>query len=169
MAPPRGITGAQHDRRNRPLVRGRRAAGGAGRVPRRAQRAGEPHPGAQPVAAGARARVSLAAGGLSPATSLAVFSRRAFDGALLDAALDAGARLVPERVVDVTATPTGVEIRAGAERHRAAWLLGADGATSIVRRRLARPFTRAQLSVATGVFAPSAASSVGASGVTPTM
>src|SRR5438093_6117640 len=103
--------------------------------------------------AGARARVSLPADGLSPATSLAVFSRRTFDGALLDAALDAGARLVPERVVDVAATPTGVEIQAGAERHRAAWLLGADGATSVVRRRLTRPFTRAQLSIATGVFA----------------
>jgi flavin-dependent dehydrogenase len=82
-----------------------------------------------------------------------VFSRRTFDGALLDAALDAGARLVPERVVDVAATPTGVEIQAGSERHRAAWLLGADGATSVVRRRLTRPFTRAQLSIATGVFA----------------
>jgi len=104
------------------------------------------------------ARMSLPAHGLSPASALAVFSRRDFDGALLDAALDAGARLVPQRVVDVAVTPAGVEARTARDRHRGAWLLGADGATSVVRRRLAAPFTRAQLSVATGFFVHGASS-----------
>jgi flavin-dependent dehydrogenase len=35
----------------------------------------------------------------------------------------------------------------------ASWLIGADGANSLVRRRLIRPFERADLSVATGFFA----------------
>jgi flavin-dependent dehydrogenase len=35
---------------------------------------------------------------------------------------------------------------------RAGWVLGADGPNSIVRRRLSRPFARADLSIATGFF-----------------
>jgi geranylgeranyl reductase family protein len=122
----------------------------------RHQREGQPPD--EPAGRRATARVALPADGLSPASALAVFSRRDFDGALLGAALDAGARLVPERVVDVAVTPAGVEARTARDRHRGAWLLGADGATGVVRRRLAFPFTRAQLSVATGFFAHGASS-----------
>lgn len=87
-----------------------------------------------------------------PDGGLAVFSRAAFDAALLDAAVRAGATHVSERVTDVNMTPGGVELRTAARVHRAAWLIGADGANSLVRRRLARPFARNQLSVATGYF-----------------
>ena len=38
-------------------------------------------------------------------------------------------------------------------RHRAAHVIGADGANGLVRRRVAGPFERGQLSIATGYFA----------------
>jgi geranylgeranyl reductase family protein len=89
----------------------------------------------------------------SPDRTLVVASRAAFDGALLEAAVRAGARHVERRAVDVAVRPDGVEVRTADGTHAAGWLLGADGANSLVRRRLARPFTRAQLSIATGFFA----------------
>ena len=85
--------------------------------------------------------------------ALAVASRRAFDSALLAAAAGAGAGLIPERVLDVRVGPSGVELETATARYRAAQVLGADGATSLVRRRLATPFPRSQISIATGVFA----------------
>ena len=85
--------------------------------------------------------------------ALAVASRRAFDSALLAAAADAGAGLIAERVLDVRVAPSGVEFETATARYRAAKVLGADGATSLVRRRLATPFPRSQISIATGVFA----------------
>ena len=89
----------------------------------------------------------------SPAPSLVVASRAAFDGAILAAALHAGAALEPVRVRDVAADAHGVRLETDAGPRRADFVVGADGATSIVRRRLARAFRRDQLSTATGVFA----------------
>jgi flavin-dependent dehydrogenase len=56
-------------------------------------------------------------------------------------------------VRDVSAASDGVRLDTDAGPRRASFVVGADGANSIVRRRLARPFERAQLSIATGVFA----------------
>jgi geranylgeranyl reductase family protein len=87
-----------------------------------------------------------------PCPRLVVASRRAFDLALVEAAVTAGARLIPERVVDVAVDPQGVVLTT---RHRA-WrvpiVLGADGAASLVRRRVAAPFARRQLSLAAGWY-----------------
>ncbi len=91
--------------------------------------------------------VALAAG------SLAVTSRAAFDRWLLDAALEAGAELIPERVLDVTAGREEAAIRTDRRTVRAWWLVGADGAAGITRRKLWRPFRRDQISIATGFFA----------------
>ena len=50
--------------------------------------------------------------------------------------------------------PTGVALTtADGARHRAAYVVGADGANSLVRRRFATAFRRDQLSIATGFFA----------------
>jgi geranylgeranyl reductase family protein len=91
--------------------------------------------------------VPLAAG------DLIVASRAEFDSALFSAAIDAGARSVRARVRDVVLDRHGVftvATDAGALRTRA--VVGADGANSLVRRRVARPFDRADLSIATGYF-----------------
>ena len=89
---------------------------------------------------------------------LVIASRRQFDGALLAAATRAGARLISARVIDVTPDADGwiVTTRDGALH--AGWLLGADGPTSLVRRRVLRPFDRADLSIATGFFVHGATS-----------
>ena len=82
-----------------------------------------------------------------------VFSRERFDGWLLGRARASGARLVTQRVLGVTLDAHGVTIRTSAHRSRVSFLIGADGTTSLVRRSVARPFTRTQLSIATGFFA----------------
>jgi geranylgeranyl reductase family protein len=84
--------------------------------------------------------------------ALEVTDRSGFDQALLDAAIRAGATLVASRVVDVIADPL-IAVRTRNATYSADFLIGADGANSLVRRKLGRPFTRAQLSIATGCFA----------------
>jgi geranylgeranyl reductase family protein len=83
---------------------------------------------------------------------LTVASRTAFDGALLAAAVDAGAAFHAERVTDIVAERDRWSISAGEPRACAAWLLGADGPNSLVRRRVNQTFARADLSIATGFF-----------------
>jgi geranylgeranyl reductase family protein len=84
---------------------------------------------------------------------LAVASRAAFDRALLNAAIDAGAALVPSRVVDVAAGVDGARILTPRGTLRAGWIIGADGAAGVTRRKLWRRFRRNQISIATGFFA----------------
>jgi geranylgeranyl reductase family protein len=86
------------------------------------------------------------------ADALIVASRAEFDGRLLDAARHAGVRLVQTRALDVTRGSGVFVIRTPAGQVTAPLLIGADGANSLVRRRLARPFARAELSIATGFF-----------------
>lgn len=90
--------------------------------------------------------------------ALVVASRAEFDGMLLGAARQAGATLVNSRALDVTRTAQGFLVDTGAGPVAARLLIGADGANSLVRRRLARPFARADLSIATGYFAHGASS-----------
>ena len=85
--------------------------------------------------------------------ALVVASRADFDAALLAAAQHAGAALDRSRVTDVHVDAGGVRIETRAGSWRADFVIGADGATSLVRRRVARSFRRDQLSIATGFFA----------------
>ena len=85
--------------------------------------------------------------------ALMVTSRAAFDAALVDAAVRAGAVLERVRVRDVAIERGGVRLETDAGSRHAAVVLGADGANSLVRRRLSRAFRRDQLSIATGFFA----------------
>jgi geranylgeranyl reductase family protein len=96
------------------------------------------------------ARVTVDDGRGAPA--LVVASRRAFDEALFRAAVAAGAHHIADRARHVEATSSGWRVLGRATDIDCRWLLGADGATSLVRRRVAQPFARADLSIATGWF-----------------
>jgi len=85
--------------------------------------------------------------------ALVVSSRNEFDGALLSAAVNAGAAHVRARALDLSNKPDGVTITTARARYHADFVVGADGPNSLVRRRLARMFRRDQLSIATGYFA----------------
>ncbi len=85
--------------------------------------------------------------------ALVVASRSDFDACLFDGARAAGATIVPARVRDVSLSPAGVAIQTSRGSWRAAFVVGADGVNSLVRRRVAAPFGREQLSIATGFFA----------------
>jgi geranylgeranyl reductase family protein len=84
---------------------------------------------------------------------LFVASRREFDEALVTAATGAGAELRRSRVMDVALGRDGVSVQMRDGALRADCVIGADGANSLVRRRVAAPFARGQLSMATGYFA----------------
>lgn len=113
-----------------------------------------------PAGSAPPAQVALIDRGASPASSLLVLSRAIFDRALVDAAVLAGARLITERVVRVSVRRDGraVVVRTNAGEHPADFVLGADGPNSLVRKQLAAPFSRAQLSVAAGFFVRGATS-----------
>jgi geranylgeranyl reductase family protein len=85
--------------------------------------------------------------------ALVVSSRAAFDAALLGAAERAGAELVRSRVTHISTDEGAAWVETTAGSHCAAFVVGADGANSLVRRRVAVPFRRDQLSIATGFFA----------------
>ena len=102
---------------------------------------------------GQSASVELAACSSASDPGLIVASRAQFDGALVAAARAAGAGVLCSRVTDVVAEDRGFRIETRSGTVYASRVIGADGANSLVRRRLARPFRRNQLSIATGFFA----------------
>src|SRR6476660_4159146 len=83
---------------------------------------------------------------------LTVASRRDFDGRLLAAATGAGATLFSTRARQLTRTRRGWIVSGAETDVEGAWRLGADGANSLVRRRVHKPFGRSELSIATGYF-----------------
>jgi flavin-dependent dehydrogenase len=85
--------------------------------------------------------------------ALVVASRASFDATLLESACQAGATLVSKRITDVTLESSGPQLHTADGSYRTRFLIGADGANSLVRRRLARAFGRGDLSIATGYFA----------------
>ena len=97
-----------------------------------------------------RASVRLADPAGAP--RLAIASRRALDGALLAAACEAGAIHVPRRVRDVRPSGGGWELVTDQGAVTCRWVIGADGPASLLRRRVATPFGRGDLSIATGYF-----------------
>jgi len=102
---------------------------------------------------GDSAIVPLEDHGPTAASALLVASRATFDQALLSAAVRAGAILQPAGVTRIDMEAEGVRLTTTQGRHRADFVIGADGANSLLRRTVAQPFRRDQLSIATGFFA----------------
>jgi geranylgeranyl reductase family protein len=84
---------------------------------------------------------------------LVVASRREFDKALLDAAVVAGVTHLAVRVTAVGRTESGWRVETRSGSFEAPWVIGADGVNSLVRRTVGHPFSRTDLSIATGYFA----------------
>ena len=100
-----------------------------------------------------RADVDIAlppAGAGTPA--LLVASRRDLDLTLLEAARAAGAELVAERAIGIARRDAGWTIRTATRALVCDRVVGADGANSLVRRTMTRPFPRGALSVASGYY-----------------
>lgn len=87
----------------------------------------------------------------SPPLRLGVVSRREFDARLLSRAA-AAATLIESRVTDVTRDGGSWRIAADGTAISARWVVGADGANSLVRKRVSRPFPRADISIACGYY-----------------
>ena len=71
------------------------------------------------------------------ARPIEIFSRRVLDSLLLERARKAGAELRPARVRRVSADRSGVALELDGELARHDFVVGADGAASVVRRSLA--------------------------------
>jgi geranylgeranyl reductase family protein len=114
---------------------------------------------ALPAVAIQRARFLDAANGSSgivplDTDDLTVTSREVFDARLLASARRQGATFVPSRVLDLSRVKRGFLVHfADGRTCEVDRVIGADGANSLTRRRIAAPFRRDQLSIATGFFA----------------
>jgi geranylgeranyl reductase family protein len=103
------------------------------------------------AADGRTAEVALPAQDLTTG-ALGIVGRQDFDGALLAAAVRSGAVHHAVRVSNVERTGNAWKVSTSAETFRSEWIIGADGATSLVRRRVASAFAKSDLSVATGYY-----------------
>jgi geranylgeranyl reductase family protein len=93
------------------------------------------------------ATVQLAAAPLR----LGIVARSDFDARLL-AHASAAATLVRARAKDVRRNGGNWQVLTADADYSARWLIGADGANSVVRKRVSRPFGRRDISIACGYY-----------------
>src|SRR5438128_2078976 len=104
------------------------------------------------------ARVDLIDRGIARESSLVVLSRAVFDAALVSAAVESGAQFLPQKVVNVTRGDEQILVTTARAEYAVDFVVGADGANSLVRKTFSRPFTRAEMSIAAGYFVDGASS-----------
>ena len=80
-------------------------------------------------------------------------SRECLDKYLLQSAMDNGARLIEERVAGLEAEGDRWLVRTRKGEYRSRIVIGADGANSIVRKKLVGPIPREYMAVCAGYFA----------------
>jgi len=93
---------------------------------------------------------------LKPTAPLAVVSRRELGKYLLDEAARAGVGILRDRVTHVHRSGNSWRIRSRANELEAEYLIGADGATSMVRRTVGKALPPEDLCVTLGYFIPGA-------------
>lgn len=85
---------------------------------------------------------------------LSIFSRREMDYYINLSARKAGAQFFPTRVVDLTTDGSGWRLRTTDAEHRVDFLVGADGAKSLVRAKFVGPFGKRDLATTAGYYVP---------------
>ena len=96
---------------------------------------------------------------LAPSAPLAVASRKQLGIRLLAAARSAGAEFLQARAGRLARTDKGWSVETSNKSLQADFLVGADGATSLVRRSVSTPISSNDLSVTLGYFIPGETSS----------
>ena len=106
-------------------------------------------PATLPAVAGPPALLENAAGRRVelPLEGIRVYRRRELDAALLDAAVAAGARLLPARAERLALDAGGATVAAAGSERRYAWVVGADGARGLSRRTIGLPSRGESLTV----------------------
>jgi len=87
---------------------------------------------------------------------IAIFSRRALNGLMLERAQAAGAVIRKEHVVSIDGGPGNWRLRTSASQYEASFVILAAGARSGLRARFARPFSLHDLMMTAGYFIPGA-------------
>jgi len=91
---------------------------------------------------------------VTPQKPIAVLSRRDLGKYLLDAAETAGVSIIKSRVTEIRAQARGWQVSTRDTVMQSDFLIGADGATSLVRRTVGTPLQPADLAVTLGYFIP---------------
>lgn len=82
-------------------------------------------------------------------------SRKILDKSILDKATKQGAKLIKERVIDITLKQNIWHIKTNKKKYKAKIIVGADGVSSLTRRRILKPLSKRDLGVCYGCFAKS--------------
>ncbi|HLQ76489.1 MAG TPA: NAD(P)/FAD-dependent oxidoreductase [Terriglobia bacterium] len=90
----------------------------------------------------------------APQSALSVVSRQELGKYLLSEVNASGVRLVSDRVTKIQERASGWDITGRETEHQADFLVGADGATSMVRKAVGRPLESDDLCVTLGYFIP---------------
>jgi geranylgeranyl reductase family protein len=91
---------------------------------------------------------------IKPGQPLVIVSRKELAQSLVDEALQAGVRILSERVTQVGREKARWHVKTKSSTLEADFLVGADGATSFVRRSLATPLSPEDLCITLGYYIP---------------